>query len=297
MGKGQKEGGNKVSIIKLGEHAYDATCNCTKCTEEWGRVHQEKMKGLESHDAITVPPTAPPPTITKFVNPEPNHPFDIKCYCPKCEKEYAEKAKTKYTPPSGTLWTPQTGTSLVPTGHFGHRPHVILSGRYKGKKWELFAASISGVRDRMWEFDLVVNCTGTPEAAKRKNTIPRGLGLSLHYVSPLTDNEIVLDWPDYGIPVMPLQFWRDLLRLIKTRRRTVVFCMGGHGRTGTALSILVALHKRMHGAAAVKWVRKHHCSKAVENAAQKEHVVRMSELAGMKKPEVKAHVKVQAAAK
>lgn len=135
------------------------------------------------------------------------------------------------------------------------------------------------VESQATEFDLVVNCTGKP-LPKRQHTIPRGLGLSPKWQSPLLHREIVLDWPDFGLPGMPLQFWKDLLRVIKRHRRTLVFCAGGQGRTGTTLSILVMLACRMDGDQAIETVRGVYRRAAVETADQEAYINRLGEQAG-----------------
>ena len=45
-----------------------------------------------------------------------------------------------------------------------------------------------------------------------------------------------------------------------------VGCIGGHGRTGTVISAIVA--ELLEEKDAIQWVRKHYCKKAVESKAQ-----------------------------
>lgn len=165
-----------------------------------------------------------------------------------------------------------------------HRPTLMLSGKRKGKPWELYVGSREKVADHAWEYDLIVNCTGDPLAPHKNNIIPSGLGISAkRWKNPLAAREIVLAWQDFGTPGLPLEFWKELLAAITRKRRTLLFCQSGHGRTGTALSILTMLAKRIPGKAAVEKVRKEYCPKAVETQAQKEYVVRLGELAGLGK--------------
>lgn len=186
---------------------------------------------------------------------------------------------------------PFTGTALLPSDIKSqapykvdiHRPTLVLSGkRGKRGRWELYAGSRSRVEDVACEFDVVINCTGHALEG-RKNIVPRGLGLSKRWVNPLSHRQIVLDWPDFGTPGLPLQFWRDLLRVIKRHRRTVLFCMGGHGRTGTAISILTMLAARIPGADAIEHIRLDYCRSAVETKQQVEYVKRLGRLAGLGK--------------
>ena len=163
-----------------------------------------------------------------------------------------------------------------------HRPVLVLSGLYKGKRWEVYAGSLSRVEDSFWEFDLLVNCTRKREGGM-KNTIPSGLGINSKYVDPLKDRELVLDWPDMRHPNLPARFWVELYGAIRRHRRTLVFCMGGHGRTGTALSILRMIDKQVQGRSAVKWIRGNYCEKAVEVPSQMGYVERVGEVLGIGK--------------
>jgi len=53
--------------------------------------------------------------------------------------------------------------------------------------------------------------------------------------------------------------------------RVLVHCMGGHGRTGTALAILLGLSGAMKKDP-VAWLRKHYCEEAVETKKQIEYI-------------------------
>jgi protein-tyrosine phosphatase len=79
-----------------------------------------------------------------------------------------------------------------------------------------------------------------------------------------------LDWPDFGVPADPalvLVALRSVLDRARAGEQVEVGCVGGHGRTGTALACLAVLAG--HPATdAVAWVRASYCQKAVETAAQ-----------------------------
>ncbi|MBI5075572.1 MAG: hypothetical protein HZB62_10475 [Nitrospirae bacterium] len=90
---------------------------------------------------------------------------------------------------------------------------------------------------------------------------------------------IRIDWPDGGIPSLTEDNWRALiedlrglrLRMGKDALHVMVCCVGGHGRTGTALAILAALT----GVAPddpVTFIRSHYCSRAVETKSQCRYV-------------------------
>lgn len=78
------------------------------------------------------------------------------------------------------------------------------------------------------------------------------------------------DWPDYGVPDDLDALRRALTDLLDRARggeRVEVGCLGGHGRTGTALACLAVLAGTPAGDA-LTWVRTHYCYKAVETDVQ-----------------------------
>lgn len=96
---------------------------------------------------------------------------------------------------------------------------------------------------------------------------------------------MVIDWPDMKAPELSAKFWNALvvvLKAIATKRKkekpdarvcVVVFCMGGHGRTGTALSILASLFGVVpESKCPVEFIREKYCKNAVESNVQLDYV-------------------------
>ena len=88
---------------------------------------------------------------------------------------------------------------------------------------------------------------------------------------------IELDWPDMSIPKVPPAFWSALVTDIKARgiKSVQAQCMGGHGRTGTALAIFLALMRPEHYDSVdmlVKDLRMLYCENAVEKTSQFEYI-------------------------
>jgi hypothetical protein len=84
-----------------------------------------------------------------------------------------------------------------------------------------------------------------------------------------------LEWPDFGVPGDPAPVGsalRSLLERARCGERVEVGCLGGHGRTGTALACAAVLCGLPSGDA-VAWVRENYCAKAVESAKQEAFVV------------------------
>ena len=102
-------------------------------------------------------------------------------------------------------------------------------------------------------------------------------GEAAKFMSPeLFEGEIptvILDWPDFGIPKLSRIWWQKFVTDLQALDGDVaLYCMGGHGRTGTAASILLL----MMGAAddkgpienPVEWLRVNYCDQVVESTAQ-----------------------------
>jgi len=84
-----------------------------------------------------------------------------------------------------------------------------------------------------------------------------------------------LDWPDFGVPDDAAQVAAALRYLLKRARgldRVEVGCLGGHGRTGTALACLAIMSGHPPDDA-IAWVRANYCADAVETAQQEAFVV------------------------
>jgi rhodanese/phosphatase family protein len=90
-----------------------------------------------------------------------------------------------------------------------------------------------------------------------------------------------LDWPDFGVPADASTMgdaMRSVLDRARAGRRVEVGCLGGHGRTGTALACLAVL-SGVPSKQAVAWVRANYCPAAVERQEQEAFV------AGFRPPE------------
>lgn len=89
-----------------------------------------------------------------------------------------------------------------------------------------------------------------------------------------------IDWPDGAIPPLKAAWWEEFFQALhKVEGDVVIYCQGGHGRTGTALSILAAKIGLLKKGCPVLWVRKNYCAKAVETTAQINYI---SDMTGVK---------------
>jgi protein-tyrosine phosphatase len=83
-----------------------------------------------------------------------------------------------------------------------------------------------------------------------------------------------VDWPDFGVPDDPAAMRASLGSVIEraqSGQRVEVGCLGGHGRTGTALACLAVLGG-YPADRAVDWVWANYCRAAVETPRQEAFV-------------------------
>jgi hypothetical protein len=94
-----------------------------------------------------------------------------------------------------------------------------------------------------------------------------GLYFDTHWAPPW--DHAHLPWVDFGVPDAAelRRALEDVLDRARRGERVEVGCLGGHGRTGTALACLAVLTGTPSGEA-VAWVRAAYCEKAVETDQQ-----------------------------
>lgn len=84
-------------------------------------------------------------------------------------------------------------------------------------------------------------------------------------------------WPDFGVPDDPDAFISALhaaLGLARAGQLVEIGCLGGHGRTGTALACLAVLTGTARDDA-VEWVHVSYCADAVETREQEDFIQRL----------------------
>ncbi|THV43231.1 protein-tyrosine phosphatase family protein [Glycomyces buryatensis] len=82
-------------------------------------------------------------------------------------------------------------------------------------------------------------------------------------------------WPDFRLPIDRIDARAALTEALEraATQRVEVACLGGHGRTGTALACLAVLDG-VPGRQAVAYVREHYSPRAVETPWQRRFVAR-----------------------
>lgn len=84
----------------------------------------------------------------------------------------------------------------------------------------------------------------------------------------------VVEWEDFGFPAnyeLTAEQIRQTFLRAKRGERVEIGCIGGPGRTGTALACMAIL-AGVPGGQAVAWVRANYNRRAVENPAQEQWV-------------------------
>ncbi len=106
-----------------------------------------------------------------------------------------------------------------------------------------------------------------------RDTVPAfGLYLDARWDPPWPHEHV--DWPDFGVPGDADDLRASLLGLLDRARAgepVELGCLGGHGRTGTALACLAVL-TGTPADQAVERIRASYCDKAVETEAQRAFV-------------------------
>lgn len=100
--------------------------------------------------------------------------------------------------------------------------------------------------------------------------VVRDFGLGLDF-KPKEPKGLSIDWPDFGVPELPREFWEALAkRLQEEEGKLFIGCDGGQGRTGTALAILAYFWGLTN--TPIAWVREAYLRLAVETDAQARYV-------------------------
>jgi hypothetical protein len=192
-------------------------------------------------------------------------------YCSPCQKA-KNKTTVKYAP------------KIKATCHNGNP----LIADVNGVKIYAGGSSRSGGWWKMLPYpDLAIGPDSIVYGHGPKPIDPRwGQTQSSKYYSEQLPILIGLDWPDFGLPkntsgkTMPREFWYALVSDIHEQGIKTIStqCMGGHGRTGVSLSILLHLltpeseRTWVDLAGLLKHIHKVYCTQAVEGDEQAEYI-------------------------
>jgi len=99
-------------------------------------------------------------------------------------------------------------------------------------------------------------------------------------LSHIKTRSVDVHWTDGDIISWSIEAWKGLLSDLETEAQkqkkpldVLVACIGGHGRTGTALAIMAYWSSVIPpGQNPVTWIRKNYCQEAVETKRQEQYV-------------------------
>jgi Protein-tyrosine phosphatase len=216
------------------------------------------------------------------------------------EVNKAVLAQLKGTVPKGgtdTLWDGYGGYGGTVGGMVGgtyiskcsHKPFRAFALKTKPGRggWEVYVGTKAYCTPELEEmdFDIILNCAGSGSVLPN-HKIPMPWGKKYEH---LNAKEIQLDWPDFGIPIIKLDFWGELLKHIKQHKsKVLIFCMGGHGRTGTALAALM-IADGYQPQVAKDWIWKNYCRKAIESTGQEAYLDRIFDYYSRKQKKAKVN--------
>ena len=145
-----------------------------------------------------------------------------------------------------------------------HEP--VLALKIDGIKY--FAADAMGVRE--FRGELVLNLSGNPNLVSSERMPSE---LSEHIVVPF--KEIMVPWPDGGVPLVKASFWQALHNYVRDNdyRNVCLHCEAGHGRTGTALSSMAITNLAWSTEKAINHIRAKVCRHMVETSEQCEYLL------------------------
>lgn len=163
---------------------------------------------------------------------------------------------TNYTHTNYTHWHDHDGLKLV---------YECRNGA------KLFGANKYGLKQS--RPDVVIDMAGNLKPNFIQNA-PEKYHILKKYVSVPEPEVLNLDWEDYGTPPVSFRFWKTLLSLIAGQNVTLT-CMGGHGRTGTAMAaLMIADGLAPNRAMARVW--SDYCEKAIETTSQENYLLALA---------------------
>jgi protein-tyrosine phosphatase len=242
------------------------TCYCVACGKEF-----DVMESVEAWSAPDDRPNSYLSDEYAKANTEASkqvgtgNTTDIKTYKDHTKGQGSSQSAITTPNTSGT-WEGWKPTTKVCT----HRPQHVIAG----DGWGVWAGKRLDVRYNAADFDLVINLTYSSVKQTHVIPIPELQTWEDHHAS---FTEMLLDWPDFGVVTLPRKFWEQLIaHVIENKMRVLVFCEGGHGRTGTAVACMMVVALDMKPDKAMEWIRKNYCFEAIESLAQEQYIRRVA---------------------
>lgn len=197
------------------------------------------------------------------------HCTDTRCTWANCQKEALEEMRTgkNYTNPKPFVC--HTGlTGLMRIGKC-----LLFVGNERAANWTVYVKEKDEVLSLPVEchIDLIGEGSTDHEFVVKFTERAKDLFRSELQVKAQNNPIVMVNWPDFGVPGQLDRNWWDAFvqDLKEIDGNVVMFCQGGHGRTGTAACILGVLAGQVPvGEDPVQWVRENYCQSAVETWEQ-----------------------------
>lgn len=213
-----------------------------------------------------------------------------KRYAANGEKGYTRLIKNVGNPDMTNLTLKATGKVVTPQytysgGGYTAAPKCFHGGAKMLWRTDRGHKVYAGQQANLYgDYSVIVDCTGhgTPRASATPLAVLAFDAVIAGQYDALTEHvqkeipRILIKWPDGGAPALLPSFWRALYQRLDG---AIAFCcVGGHGRTGTALAAFYMAHLEACGiigtdaaptlAALVEGIRRDHCNSAVETDEQ-----------------------------
>jgi hypothetical protein len=165
-------------------------------------------------------------------------------------------------------------------GHSAYHCHTgpVKIGAYRDMElWAGARAEKWGAKDGAWA--LVIDLTGLSHGPFVSVSPEADRLMGGKFRPREREPFISIDWPDGGVPWQLGQSdWESLVAALgEINGKVFVHCLGGHGRTGTAISILATKMGMVpEGDDPVQWLRKRYCEDAVETNGQIKYIERIT---------------------
>lgn len=179
-----------------------------------------------------------------------------------------------------------------------HNPAFLPTFESGGVR--LFIADAVGVKNHGSEFDLIIDCGGVIPLKESYNPVDYLVG-DAELVEALEDyvtmpyqigpDLLKIDWDDRMAPPLNPEFWVKLAEELGKRAKAaesgvydvVINCVGGHGRSGSAMVCLMMVMNPEYGSGdAITHLRAIHCSRAIESKVQHDYLDEVAKFLGQK---------------
>lgn len=146
----------------------------------------------------------------------------------------------------------------------------------------LYAGNERQVMPMAGQFEVIISLLGSVRAKQTHFHLSRGsrrVFANLAAYQQKRNNVICIDWPDMQAPDLDREFWIAMVQDLKqVQGKAVLYCMGGHGRTGTALCAIAQIAEyapAIESGDVIQWVRQNYCCEAVETDSQVRYLLNL----------------------